>query len=67
METQIDGRFVHGKANYSSDITESFDLNKPYGPNDNGELMWALMAEYDHIAKKSTVYFSLNPPVEVEL
>ena len=67
METQIDGRFVHGKANYSGDITESFDLNKPYGPNYNGELMWALAVEYNPETNKSTVYFSLNPPVEVEL
>jgi len=62
---QIDGRFVHGKANYPRDVTESFDLNKAYGPDDNGELMWALAVAYDHETGRSTAYFSLNPPVEV--
>lgn len=65
-QATIDGRFVHGKANYHGDITKSFDLNKSYGPNDNGELMWALAVEYNEETGNSTVYFSLNPPVEVK-
>lgn len=51
--------------NYSGDVADSFDMERPYGPNLMGELLYPLTTEYDKQSDRTRVGFSFVAPAEV--
>jgi hypothetical protein len=61
-----DDRFIHGRLNYTGDLTKTFDMDRSYGPNTLGEPCWPVNISYDKKRKRTVVEFSFTAPVEVK-
>lgn len=57
-----DGRKPAVFLNYKNDVRKSFDVNRPYGPNDLHEMLFPVTMEYDEEKNMTRIGFAYQPP-----
>lgn len=57
-----DGRRPACFLNYKGDVRKSFNVNRPYGPNQLHEMLFPVTMEYDEESKMTRIGFAYQPP-----